>query len=53
MDALSISSVHGSAYSYPMGFLFVHGFTDDRRFTLKKNGGVRLHMDMIVTEVLV
>ena len=34
-----------------MGFLFVHGFTDDRRFTLKKNGGVRL--DMIVTVVLV
>jgi len=50
-DALSISIVHGSAYRCPMDFLFDHGFTDSRRFTLKKNGGVRLRM--IVTVVLV
>jgi hypothetical protein len=47
-DALSTSSVHGSVYTYPTGFLFVHGFTDYLRFTLKKNRGVRLHTVMLV-----
>ena len=27
LTALSVSSVHGTAYLYPTGFLFVHGFT--------------------------
>ena len=51
MDALPISSVHRNAYLYPTGFLFVHGFTNFRHFTLEKNGGVCLPYDRGVNRI--
>jgi hypothetical protein len=41
-DETNALPISGTAYLYPTGFLFVHGFTILCHFTLKKNGGIRL-----------